>query len=536
MKADLTRRSFDPLNHFSRVLMQQGRVQLDADWNEQADILLHLIRRLAVATLGPAANPDGGFAPSLLPGSPTNDVEFAAGTCYVDGILCELNATPVPATSWSGKTIVVQRWTVDATGWQAGQRVRLSFDVSSGTAITPLVASIVTADYASLTLTLDTDLSTLTNISNVTAISVQHVVTYLTQPDLPSPPALPATTPFQFYLDVWERLATPIEAPSIREVALNGADTADRTRVVCQIRWMRPDNWTAKNVKTCLTSAQIAAGLGVTNRGLLRARTMQSQTPTDPCTASPGAGYRGVENQLYRVEINTGSNDPSGNAPSFKWSRDNGSVVFPVLGVSVSGATTTVKLANLGRDERFGLAEGDYVEIQDDATVLNQLPGQMLQVQSIDTGSLSVVLAGALASSAGSQPQLHPLMRRWDYEAGDPAQGGLTLGKDGAALIPSGSLTNGGSAWLTLEDGIQILFEGGSTVTWRCGDYWLIPARVATGDIIWPQETVVDAQGNSVTNPVAQPPDGVTHHYAALAIQTGNSDSPFTNCIGAKTP
>ncbi|MEM5331880.1 DUF6519 domain-containing protein [Paraburkholderia sp. JHI2823] len=291
-------------------------------------------------------------------------------------------------------------------------------------------------------------------------------------------------------------------------------------------------NWDGK---ACLTPAQIATGAGTMNRGLLRARTTQPQTPTDPCTAAPGAGCRGVENQLYRVEINTGSNDPAGNAPSFKWSRDNGAVVFPVLGVSVSGTTTTVRLANLGRDEHFGLAEGDYVEIQDDATVLNQLPGQMLQVQSIDTGSLSVVLAGAPASSAGSQPQLHPLMRRWDYQAGDPAQGGLTLGKDGAAELSTGTLAQGASAWLTLEDGIQILFEGDSHVTWRCGDYWLIPARVATGDVIWPQETVIDAQGNSVTNAAALPPDGVTHHYAPLAIQTGNAQTPFTFCMTVKT-
>ena len=34
MKADLTRRSYDAAKTFSRVVMQQGRVQLDADWNE----------------------------------------------------------------------------------------------------------------------------------------------------------------------------------------------------------------------------------------------------------------------------------------------------------------------------------------------------------------------------------------------------------------------------------------------------------------------------------------------------------------------
>ena len=38
---DITRSSFDPDRHYSSVRMQQGRVQLDADWNEQLDIQLH---------------------------------------------------------------------------------------------------------------------------------------------------------------------------------------------------------------------------------------------------------------------------------------------------------------------------------------------------------------------------------------------------------------------------------------------------------------------------------------------------------------
>ena len=40
MKGDFTRDTFDAAKHFSRVLMQQGQVQLDADWNEQTSILL----------------------------------------------------------------------------------------------------------------------------------------------------------------------------------------------------------------------------------------------------------------------------------------------------------------------------------------------------------------------------------------------------------------------------------------------------------------------------------------------------------------
>jgi hypothetical protein len=57
-KGDFTRDTFDPLKSFSRVLMQQGRVQLDADWNEQADILLRLVRQLARDLIGQQGTPD----------------------------------------------------------------------------------------------------------------------------------------------------------------------------------------------------------------------------------------------------------------------------------------------------------------------------------------------------------------------------------------------------------------------------------------------------------------------------------------------
>ena len=43
LRGDITRDTFDPSKHFSRVLMQQGRVQLDADWNEQISILVHYL-------------------------------------------------------------------------------------------------------------------------------------------------------------------------------------------------------------------------------------------------------------------------------------------------------------------------------------------------------------------------------------------------------------------------------------------------------------------------------------------------------------
>ncbi len=541
MKADLTRKSLDLLKHFSQVLNQQGRVQLDADWNEQGGILLHIVRQLAADELGPAApSPqNGGFtiAPLELGTTPVNnDVGITPGTYYVDGILCELDATPVALTAVnsSSNTVTVANWTVDAVPFAAKQYVRLWNDnANPGTqppAPTPpnplAVSQIAQTNYAGLGLTLNalpTNLATPSPPWNF----LQRITSYLTQPDLPNPPALPNNASSLLYLDVWERLITYIEDDSIREVALNGPDTAARARVVWQVKALPSQT-------TCITGAQIGELLQPWTRGYLRARVSPAQVSADPCTISPTSQYRGAENQLYRVEIHTGTIDANGNptkaAPTFKWSRENGSVVFPVVKVTVSNATTTVVLGNLGRDDRYGLENGDYVELQDDASVLNNMTGNLLQVQSIDTTSLTVILAGTNTTpTIGTNSALNPLLRRWDHQSGDPSQGGEKVAADGALPIPTGTVQ-----WLDLEDGVQVQFQvlGTLALTYRSGDYWLIPARVATGNVIWPSETVTDAQGNTVTNPAALSPDGITHHYAPLAVLTLKGGVPSVSSCG----
>ncbi len=60
MSGDFSRSTFDPKKHSSGVRMQQGRVQLDADWNEQADIVEHAVRaRTGRRPRGGAAAPSG---------------------------------------------------------------------------------------------------------------------------------------------------------------------------------------------------------------------------------------------------------------------------------------------------------------------------------------------------------------------------------------------------------------------------------------------------------------------------------------------
>ena len=57
MKGDFSRLTFDRAKHYSGVRMQQGRVQLDADWNEQMDILQHYLATEVTDFIGDSGVP-----------------------------------------------------------------------------------------------------------------------------------------------------------------------------------------------------------------------------------------------------------------------------------------------------------------------------------------------------------------------------------------------------------------------------------------------------------------------------------------------
>lgn len=94
MKGDFTRDTFDIKKHYSAVRMQQGRVQLDADWNEQADLVNHRIRSGNADEIGAVGGPIGNAGFQIGPGSPVSgNLTIGAGHYYVDGILCENEAS-----------------------------------------------------------------------------------------------------------------------------------------------------------------------------------------------------------------------------------------------------------------------------------------------------------------------------------------------------------------------------------------------------------------------------------------------------------
>jgi hypothetical protein len=489
MKGDFARISFDPTLHYSQVLQQQGRVLLEADWNEQAHIQLHLLRCLVRDLIGPCWAAGSGFgitsSSTNADGSnkplPPTDWQLAPGHFYIDGILCVNEAACTLAQQPNAPTP--------------------DYGVADG------------------------------------------------KSGFENPPA-----GFALWLDVWERHLCATEAPRIADVALDGVDTASRAQVVWQLRLLdqpraqqRLDAITAAlktrqqaagnpadvaAVKQQLAEvAQLRKGLDGGNqanaspcallRQLLDARAAYAlprlrvelgpqESDDDPCVIAADARYRGCENQLYRVDIHQGG---LAGAASFKWSRENGSVIFQVVGNTPAtagddgGTQQVVTLARLGRDARLGLAVNDWVELVDDDYTLAQRALPLLQVVAIDVAECRVTLAVPPVITPypiSVDPNKHPLLRRWDQREPVDAQGLLAV-------------TEGTT--ITLEDGIQVTFAPGGV--YATGDYWVVPARVAgSGQLDWP---------SSGGKPVSLPPEG-GHHFAVLGIAGDGDDDGYHEC------
>ena len=313
-------------------------------------------------------------------------------------------------------------------------------------------------------------------------------VLFTGQPDLPGATPLQPPGRYVVYLDVWQRHITALDDPEIREVALGGPDTATRLKTVWQ-------------VKTALGGANISCDSEpppweAASTGQLSARAEPDAQSDKPCIVPPGAGYRRLENQLYRVEIHRagpiwdGQKATLATAATFKWSRDNGSIAARIA--SIAGDKITLTTSR--RDSALGFAPGHWIEIIDADLELRGEPGPLAQITAVDDLVLTLDSATVIGTLPGSVNQaLLPKVRRWDS---DPGAGPVTL--------PS---TNDG--FIALEDGVEVKFEAGS---YRTGDYWMIPARTDHGDIEWPQDSA------SPSNPLPQLPLGIRHHFCRLAI------------------
>ncbi|MGH2884802.1 MAG: DUF6519 domain-containing protein, partial [Solirubrobacteraceae bacterium] len=184
MAFDLSRTVFDPFKNYSGVIMEQGRVQLDSDWNEW---VAELDRRVQAETLdlfGHAAYPPTTPAAfQITATSGPNAISIGCGRMYVDGLLGE-NHGVLANAQWD-----------------------------------PALAELSGAPQPPP--------------DPPPAPSPSNTVDFENQPFYPNAGFPTGDGPYLFYLDVWLRPVSWLEDPDLIEKAV-GVDTTGRIQTVWQ--------------------------------------------------------------------------------------------------------------------------------------------------------------------------------------------------------------------------------------------------------------------------------------------------------------
>ena len=108
MKGDFSRQTFAARKHYSGVLMQQGRVQLDADWNEQGAIKRYRTETEAVDVIGGCGAPIHAAGFEITTDGKT--LFIGGGRYYVAGLLAENDAGRSPTSSRPRSICPARTW------------------------------------------------------------------------------------------------------------------------------------------------------------------------------------------------------------------------------------------------------------------------------------------------------------------------------------------------------------------------------------------------------------------------------------------
>ena len=475
MSGDYSRHSFDPLRKYSATLLQQGRVALDSDWNEWVASVERRLRAGTVDTIGratvPRETPDG-FRIAVSGTGANKVMTIGRGRMYAHGLLAE-NAGDNP------------------------QRFDLIEPHPSGRGPIGVLGEVFGSD----------------TISYIEQPFLSAVV----RPWLPAPDPLPQSNgPYLVYLDVWQREVTHVEDPGLLEPALGGVDTSTRLQTVWQVKVL-PDVGAGVDCQT--PDAEIPGWLERTRASAGRLTTEEIPVPQDddPCLVPAAAGFRGLENHLYRVEIHRGGTTGAGaGASRFKWSRENASIATRVTAIN---AADKIVVESVGRDEFLRIREGDWIEVTDDKRELAGLSGDMCLVKSVEDSTRAIVLTHPLSddlrppgSNDDTLRNRNTRLRKWDQHGrildrngnelvnlDDPAQLN-DAARRGTIPVP------GPTSGVQLESGILLRFDlEPNDGVFRVADYWNFAARSASGRF----ERLTDA-----------PPRGIHHHYCRLAVVT----------------
>lgn len=420
MNGDFSRLTFDPRNHYSAVLQQQGRVGLDADWNDMVEIVL---RRLSVETIdviGTCGRPKdpaaGGFKISVAGGP---KIVFSKGRFYAGGLLAQNDK---------------QRDFNQQLDWPVWQKSQWEAAFGAGTwpgfdaaKFNAAHRDLVYLEVWNRHITALND-EALREASNLTA-------------DFPD---------------------APVNASWVRERALGGPDTCTRLRTVAQVKLYQ----NIGNIADCETAcAKLKTDRPPNTRGTLQLFVTSTPPVNKPCEEPQTGGYGGAENRLYRVQIHDPG--PAGTA-TFKWSTENGAFTVRVMEDAKQKipAATAITVQSLGNDQVIQLHKGDWVELCGEETELGGFRNPVAQITEAPVaqpdGMYTLKLSAAVVVPSA------PFLRRWDAAAKTITLNASNALDDGSGLSIRFFDENGGST------GVQYFHEL---------DYWVWSARVGTRDV-----------------------------------------------------
>ena len=310
-----------------------------------------------------------------------------------------------------------------------------------------------------------------------------------------------------------------VEDTALREVALGGPDTCQRTRLIQRILRLginastcedaikeAQDHWSQAGLQRDPASARLLAAAGL-KVGFL------SQGPTpDPCEPQAAGGYLKPDNQLIRIKV-TSYNAAAGTG-TFIWGYDDASFLYrvqvvdsktlklgsvpidefhkPRVNQAVEVLRTAAQLAtgwDLGgdwKDGPVGLSADDYVASPDG--IVQTLAKEYDPI----TGQVS--LSPGLPLGYPPQPGTPvTFMRVWE------GQVAFTLGT--AASVGD----TGMQVTLTLQD---------PKVPVEVGAYWMVGVRPGTPTKVYPQRYLDQPQ----------PPDGPRLWVCPLAVVHWDND------------
>jgi hypothetical protein len=285
-------------------------------------------------------------------------------------------------------------------------------------------------------------------------------ITYARQPDWlnPSPPPGQRAGPREcIVLHLREQEVGAVEDPELREVALGGPDSSQRSRILQQVERYKVSATgcagafedVVKNQWQPLGLDFDPATMRLNPRARLQVGFQAPATPPDRCQPEASGGYLGADNQLIRVQVAA--------ADRLVWGFDNASFLYRVEVVDAS----TLKLLNRPVDAAHQPRTKQTAEIllatarlPDSDTVgggafVAAPTGELRHLTAnYDPDTQQVKLDSPLPSDYQKRPAGSPLfLRVWEEDLTLTPNQAIPLGSTGVTVTPTGGPFTPGAYW-----------------------------------------------------------------------------------------